>query len=574
MNGTETRMKGSSRGATSRGALARFWLVLAFAAIGFRCASPLHAQEPAPDAPRNASDAPSDARADPPPLDLARVRGYDLTVLAITGEAIGNEKARVSAIRGFSLNDRGQVAFMTEKSGGGEHLPVDLHISDGRITRLVARQRAEVPTTGPTMRWLDGFAQNDGGHLLIRAGRESQTDSEKHLWYWDGVEWSETSIAEAAIPATERGEIWTDFPKSRSNNFVFGDRGHVAVLRRHPSTIFLGDTSAVSVLADARNDPSDPSGDFSSFGSVFGLNGRGQILFSAARGRDRYEFTRLFRYDPLAESAEQDQPTANGTFRELARVRGRLRGTSLLLDEDIAHDPSYDAALNDRGQVVMRAQVTTSLRTHRYDEETQAILLYDDDQWTTIAIEGKPISDHVGVVNSLSGAALNSAGQAAFLVDAEDQDILLPLRYEPDGRFTVMARLGQNVVPSSTLRYVTNRNTTRQAPFLADSGLILMKAVLAPAEGEDPRRDELFPTDVALVVSDGRTLVEVFRLESEVRGQEAVEYQMDDHGFGALPFRDTICLNRLGQVAFAVKLRDGRHALCLCSPRFSSDGGE
>jgi hypothetical protein len=540
--------------------LARFWLVLAFAAIGFRCDSPSHAQEPAPDAPRNATEAPSDARAEQPPLDLARVRGYDLTVLAITGEAIGNENARVSAIRGFSLNDRGQVAFMTEKNGGGDSLPVDLHISDGRTTRLVARQRAEVPTTGPTMRWIEGFALNDAGHLLIRAGRESRSQSEKHLWLFDGEGLSEIPRTKEETSSEGDEQIWTRNWVLPSNRFAINDRGDIAVCRYYPETILIGDLAGLRVLADSRNDPSDTAGNFSGFTSIFGINNRRQVLFSAARGRDTYDFERLFRYDPPDASADVRDPASGGTFHELVRMRGRLRGTSLLLDDGGGHVPYDDAALNERGQVVMTAQVCREATIRRFEEELDAILLCDiSGRWKLIAMEGEPVSEEIGTVRSLSRAVLNSSGQIAFLVDVDDQEMLVPLRYEADGRFTVMAHNGQPVVPSSTLRYVL-------APYLADGGLMLMKAVLAPADEIEPPNDRTYPTDIALVISDGRTLVEVFRLETEIRGSEAEDYHNQ-----AGSIRDAIDVNRLGQVAFVVELLDERQALCLCSPRLVAD---
>ena len=108
-----------------------------------------------------------------PPLDLAKVTSYEVSVIAAHGKPIGTEKSRVDGIEQWSLNSRGQLIFVANKhTAGGGYVASDLYFVEAGTTVPLATQRHEGEHTARRFSRLVGVWLNESGQVLLNGFRE------------------------------------------------------------------------------------------------------------------------------------------------------------------------------------------------------------------------------------------------------------------------------------------------------------------------------------------------------------------------------------------------------------------
>ena len=441
------------------------WCVtgVCFALILLGCGAPGRSkQEPAAAVEKPASESQSSPAKALAPLDLAKVTGYEVSVVAAHGKPIGTEKSRVDRIEQWSLNSRGQLIFVANKhTAGGGYVASDLYFVDAGATTILATQRHEGEHTGRRYSRLVGAWLNESGQVLLNGFREhNQEDCQ--LFFLEGDQISpcfagkkQVEMAGSSLGRSGRGRIGSipfDLPELH-----FGPQKQLCFLARNrgrdePAGIYTGTLDKVQAILTAANDPSDALQQFSSFSSIYGTNSRGQILFDANVGQDHFEGHRLFLYtpadkpvDPKASVNVQAPP---GTVREIARQGGQLPGTKITLGNNNGHNVWHMAALSERGDVVMIAETD---RPHASGvEEDCLFVLRPDNPWKMVAAADSHLGNVKLPVTSVTHPTVNARGQVTFVArftspeDYQLHDERL-FRLEPDGSLTDLAHIGQTL---------------------------------------------------------------------------------------------------------------------------------
>ena len=482
-----------------------------------------------------------------PSLELSKVTGYEVKILAQHGKPIGKEKSRVDEIEQWSLNSRGQVAFLASKdSAGGGYVASDLYFVDEGEPVHLATQRHEGEHTGRRFSRLVGLWLNEMGQVMVNGFRNNNRE-EVQLFLIEqdqitplSINGAHLEVAHIGLSRPWRGrivQIPPDFPELH-----FGPQRqlHYMAWNRQgsePAAIYAGTPEKAEPIMVAANDPSDPLRQFSRFSAIFGTNARGQILFEASVGLDRYDGQRLFLYTPAKVSTKpetsRDKKPQAGSVREIARHGARLPETKITLANNNGHNVWHMAALSERGDVVMIAEVDRP--NEPGVEEDCLFVLRPDKPWKMVAAADGHLGDVKLPIRSVTHPTINARGQVAFVAqfmsreDFDQFDERL-FRLEPDDTLTDMARIGMTLKSGEKLRGLSGT-----APQILSGGQVVV----------EPTVDLPSPPDheiASIVIADEGCLIEALRLPTQLPVQPEFgnlsieEIQANDAGYIAVVY--------------------------------------
>lgn len=459
-----------------------------------------------------------------PPLDLARLNGYEVSVLATRGKPVGKETSFVDHIQEWSLNKSGQLIFLARKQSA-EGSPADLYRVQAGGTEHLLAQRRDCEHSGRRFSHLNWAIQNDFGQILV-SGRRQKSLKDSRLYLVEGDEITPCpdpgedlttqafgSPSSASELDRERDLMFRRFGPQDQFHFLAADLD-----RNEPATIFAGTANKVRGILVAASDPSDPLRQFSSFSEIYGVNSRGQILFDAQVGRDRQ---RLYLYTPADKPNDPKSPA--GTVQELARHGGRLAGTRLgagavshrIGDRDseirYGQDTWSIAALSERGDVVLVA--TTEPPAETEDSQDGLFILRPGSSWKMAAATGSPLGQAKLSVASFSQVTINARGQVAFVARfaSREQDERL-FRMEAGDTLTELAHIGQTLKTGGKLLYLSGELSETTLPQILSGGQVVMEVTLDHASSHDQRM-----ASVAIIDENG--IVEALRLPDHLPEQ-------------------------------------------------------
>jgi hypothetical protein len=483
-----------------------------------------------------------------PSLDLAAIAEYDVFLLASHRQPIGREKSRVEEIGPWSLNERGQVAFLVGKHTSDGHAAADLYLADGKTIVPLATQRRGGEHTLKRFSRIRGAWLNDAGDVLLYGYRKTRDDAGQLFSIAGG------QVANCGFEAKQLPKVDMSRRGIRErDSWMFGDQPAVFFGPQRqlvflagdpqagvPAAIHAGTADAAKPTLLAENDPSDPLRQFDDFWMVHGANARGQILFEARVGR--VDAARLFLYTPTSDASAGDASPAV-SVREIARPGGRLPGTKIELAKFRGHPIWRNLALSERGDVMMVADVD---RRRASSDTTECLfVLRPDGQWRTIAQQGVRLGKSATLLEVFGSPTLNARGQIAFVSHFERAEEFGPyevclFRVEPDDAVTEIARVGQVLKSGDTLAYFHGDTTPGLPPLLLTGGRVVMEVtVKSPDEKEMEEyefRSQARRASIA-VFDDDSEAVEVLRLpdqlpkKSESDRIEIEEIQANDAGW-------------------------------------------
>jgi len=147
-----------------------------------------------------------------PALDLAKVKAYDLRVVAVRGKPVAAENSPVERITDWAINSRGQLAVRVEKKQSFGYLPADLFRVDEGQPLLLLSQRPGEPKPERVVSQFNGCALDDRGRVVVATRLPDGATPDPQLWVID-----ERGVC--AVRGSER--LYEDYRSGRHGRVAF-----------------------------------------------------------------------------------------------------------------------------------------------------------------------------------------------------------------------------------------------------------------------------------------------------------------------------------------------------------------
>jgi hypothetical protein len=376
----------------------------------------------------------------PAALEAATPPAYQIQTLVRSGDQVGDLEIQPTSggLRIGTLNDQGQLVFVTQNTAGGEML---LQYSAGTLTSIgVAEQDGPLGKWPASIGFRTPVRMNQSGSIVFNVST-SETDS-LGTFLWDAATKEVTPVAVAGMPA---GTDWTFSPArdgapaiNKSGDIVFGVGLKEADSSVRQGVFFRERTGQLQAVA--------LPGESLGLGEVVeafagGINDAGMVAFRAATVPNGPTSVYLWE---------------NGTVTPVAFVRGEVPGA-----EKVADLPGV--WLNNQNHTLL-------LRIRIEDHNSDSLWRWEDRQLTPLLVPGQEMPGG-GLLDQLQPEVsdANEAGQHAFIATVTDAGTTRAAIYrlDSDGTLSLVLQTGA----STPLGLITHLGAAGAAPVLSGIGL-------------------------------------------------------------------------------------------------------
>jgi hypothetical protein len=384
---------------------------------------------------------------------------YSLLPVAKFGDTSGTVRISVDPDAAFevgSLNDNGQLAFVTKNSAGGEILGL---YSGGAWTPLVmAGGNAPMGKWPADVAILSPVSMNQLGNIAFTIDSEAMDSPSAETFLWDASATQFSLVAKNGRVVTfsetwDRGGDWvTAINNSGEMAYVAGTQdpqslGRGGIFYQHTD----GQVTAIALPDGQIEDGStliDTSDPF--------LNDLGAIVFTARR--------------------KGDPQDAGSAFRWLLGTRTRIAvpGTSLPQGHTVTN--VLRAWVNNKNGKILLAVNTDATGASDYVETPISLFLWDFGLFTPVAVPGQTMPDGSKLlsVQDFGVSPPNELGQHAFLAILEGGATAAYLM-DADGKLSLILKSG-TVSSLGTITNVGEGAGTSSGIALNSSGQVALTA--------------------------------------------------------------------------------------------------